>query len=84
MRIYPDSCSEPYYLTPDGKLMVVPVSTNSTFQAGVPKFLLQVQPDRIVGGYTADGKRFLFPIPVVQAVQTPFIVVLNWQAELKK
>jgi len=75
---------ELYYLTPDGKVMVVPVSTSPTFQAGVPKFLFQEQSLRIVGGYTADGKRFLFPIPMVQAAQTPFTVVLNWQAELKK
>jgi eukaryotic-like serine/threonine-protein kinase len=74
---------ELYYLTPDGKVMVVPVSTSPTFQAGVPKFLFQEQSLRIVGGYTADGKRFLFPISMVQAAQTPFTVVLNWQAELK-
>jgi eukaryotic-like serine/threonine-protein kinase len=75
---------ELYYLTPDGKVMIVPVSTRPTFQAGAPKFLFQVQPGRIVGGYTADGKRFLFPVPVVQSAQTPFSVVLNWQAALKK
>jgi eukaryotic-like serine/threonine-protein kinase len=75
---------ELYYVTPDGRVMVAPVSTTPTFQAGAPKFLFQVQPGRMVGSYTADGKRFLFPIPVVQTAQTPFSLVLNWQAGLKK
>jgi hypothetical protein len=32
---------------------------------------------------SADGKRFLFAVPVAQT-QAPFTVVLNWQAGLKK
>ena len=77
---------EVYYLTPDGKVMVVPVTTSPTFQAGVPKFLFQVPPQnrRSTGIHTADGKRFLFPVPADQTAQPPFTVVLNWQAGLKK
>jgi hypothetical protein len=36
------------------------------------------------GIHTADGKRFLFPVPADRTAQTPFTVVLNWQAGLKK
>jgi hypothetical protein len=77
---------ELYYLTPDGKVMVVEVSTIPTFQAGPPQFLFQVPPQnrRLPGIHTADGKRFLFPVPADRTAQTPFTVVLNWQAGLKK
>jgi Tol biopolymer transport system component len=77
---------ELYYLTPDGKVMVLTVSTIPAFQAGAPEFLFQVPPQnrRLPGIHTADGKRFLFPVPADRTAQTPFTVVLNWQAGLKK
>ena len=75
-----------YYVTPDGKVMVVAVTTSPTFQAGTPKFLFPVppQPGRRTGTYTADGKRFLFLAPADARAQAPFTLVLNWQAGLKK
>jgi hypothetical protein len=34
---------------------------------------------------TADGKKFLVPVPSAgQGARTPITVVLNWQAELKQ
>ncbi len=78
---------ELYYLTLDGKLMEVDVTTSPTFQAGTPKLLFQGPP--LVGGagdYTANGKRFLFLAPVKNnesQAQMPFNVVLNWQAMLR-
>jgi Tol biopolymer transport system component len=77
---------ELYYLTLDGKVMVVPVVTDPVFQPGAPKLLFQapVQAGRALGDYTVDGKRFLFPAPVEQTAQAPFTVVLNWQAGLRK
>jgi len=77
---------ELYYVTPDGKVMVVAVTTTPTFQAGTPRFLLQVppQPGRSTGTYTADGKHFLFLAPAEPTAQTPFTVVVNWEAGLKK
>jgi eukaryotic-like serine/threonine-protein kinase len=77
---------ELYYVTPDGKVMEVPVTLNPTFQAGTPEFLFQVppQPGRWTGMYTADGKHFLFPVPEDQSAQAPFTVILNWQAGLKQ
>jgi eukaryotic-like serine/threonine-protein kinase len=77
---------ELYYLSPDGKMMVVSVTIKPSFQAGTPQFLFQVPPQnrRFPGIHTADGKRFLFPVPADQTAQTPFTVVLNWQGGLKK
>jgi eukaryotic-like serine/threonine-protein kinase len=85
---------ELYYLTPDGKVMVVSVTTSPTFQAGTPKFLFQAPPLAVVpalrttGQYTLDGKRFLFISSTGQGSQAqdqaPFNVVLNWQAALKQ
>jgi hypothetical protein len=33
---------------------------------------------------TSGGKRFLLPAPSLATAATPFTVVLNWQAGLKK
>jgi len=77
---------ELYYMTLDGKVMAVGVSTNTVFEAGTPKLLFQrPQPtSRTVGDYTLDGKQFFFPTSTEQTAQAPFTVVLNWQAGLKK
>jgi Tol biopolymer transport system component len=82
---------ELYYHTADGNIMVVDVSADPVFKAGVPKILFQAPPttSTVLSSYTqwdvtADGKRFLFPAPTAQSAQTPFNVVLNWQAALKK
>jgi eukaryotic-like serine/threonine-protein kinase len=87
--IWSNDGKELYYLTLDWKVMEVDVTTNPTFQAGSPKFLFQA-PQQAgnaagnVGSYTADGKRFLFSVPIEQGGQAPFNVVLNWQAALKQ
>ena len=78
---------ELYYRGTGGRLMAVEIATNPTVRAGIPKTLFVVPPE---GGpaqgsrwdVTADGKRFL--IPVGRSTTTPFIVVQNWQAGLKK
>ena len=36
------------------------------------------------GDVTGDGKRFIYPTPEVLNAPSPFIVVTNWQAGLKK
>ncbi len=62
---------------------VVDVSTDKAFHAEVPRRLFGVRavasPD-----VAADGKRFLYPVPEGTNFQSPFTVVLNWQAVLKK
>jgi Tol biopolymer transport system component len=79
---------ELYYLASDGKLMAVEIATKPAFQAGVPKALFQAPPSAISTNesswdLTPDGKRFLFAVPTEQGA-SPFTVVLNWQAGLKK
>jgi Tol biopolymer transport system component len=78
---------ELYYRGTGGRLMAVEIATNPTIRAGIPQVLFVVPSE---GGpaqgsrwdVTADGKRFL--IPVGESTTTPFIVVQNWQAGLKK
>ena len=81
---------ELFYLAPDGRLMAVPVSTGSRFEAGAPRALFQA-PFLVTLGVirsalhwdvTADGQRFLLVTPEVQAASTPITVVVNWYAGL--
>ncbi|HXQ25320.1 MAG TPA: protein kinase [Candidatus Acidoferrales bacterium] len=79
---------ELYYVSSDGTLTAVDVTTSPRFQAGVPKALFRVPPaSGFPTPYSWDlapgGKRFLFPAPPEQDT-IPFTVVLNWQAGLKK
>jgi Tol biopolymer transport system component len=75
-----------YYLTLDWKVMSADVSTDPDFHAGSAQFLFQAPAQIRVteGDYTVDGKRFLFVAPPEQPTETPFTVVLNWQAGMKK
>jgi len=78
---------ELFYLTLEGKLMVVEVRGGATLETGPPKVLFQT-PLRITATdsqycVTADGKRFIFREPVGESM-TPFTVVLNWTAGLKR
>jgi len=78
---------ELFYLTLDGKLMAAEVKSGTALQTGTPQMLFQ-SPARVSAinteyCVTADGKRFLFRDPVgVNA--TPFTVVVNWTAALKR
>jgi len=75
---------ELYYLSPDGMAMAVAVNTGGVFQAGVPKPLFKVPASLIFWDVSADGRRFLLPAPSGASAATPFTVLLNWQAGLKK
>jgi hypothetical protein len=77
-----------FYISPDGKLMAVEVSTEGAFHAGTPKALFDVRgwnpygaPDYAV---TTDGQRFLFAVPPADAPSPSIRIVLNWPALLKK
>jgi Tol biopolymer transport system component len=75
---------EVFYHGSDGTVMSVDVSTvRGEFHAATPKPLFKVvNADR--WDVTSDGTRFLVAVPVEQDSRTPFTVVLNWQAGLKK
>jgi Tol biopolymer transport system component len=75
---------ELFYMGPDSSLMAVPVSAGgAAFQPGTPAALFKAPPS-LTWDVTADGKRFLFPIPSGEATQSPFTVVLNWPSLLKR
>ena len=71
------------------KLEAVEVkASGSSFEAGIPKDLLDVpvvnettRRNRYVA--TADGQRFLFVTAPKMLDTTPFMVVQNWQTALK-
>ena len=87
LPIWSKDGKELYYLTLDGKVMEVDVTTEQVFQAGASKFLFQ-RPHwaALSSGYTIDGKRFAFLVSEEQTsqAQSAFNVVLNWQAALKQ
>jgi hypothetical protein len=76
---------ELFYLAPDGNVMAVPVSTGvDGFQPGTPGALFKGPPNADGWDVSADGKRFLFPVPAGESAQAPFTIGQNWISLLKK
>jgi hypothetical protein len=84
---------ELYYRSADGRVMVVEVKSGAVFQTGIPKPLFHPPADISIMStwpyynkwdITADGNRFFFPTTVEESSPTPFKVILNWTALLKK
>jgi Tol biopolymer transport system component len=75
---------ELFYLTPDGKMMAVPITLGALPQIGKAQQLFQTQAETVSGftwhqfDITADGKRFL--INTTETVATPLTVVYDWPA----
>ena len=83
---------ELFYLSPDRKMMAVPVKGEPTLEVGTPTVLFEVrfipQGSAVPYAYhqydvTADGQRFLLNAPLENPT-VPITVVLNWPAGLKK
>ncbi|MEO8436331.1 MAG: protein kinase [Pyrinomonadaceae bacterium] len=76
---------ELFYLSPDNKLMVVPVTGGTAFAAGEPKALFRIN-SGVWQDYdvTANGQRFLSNNAAASANSLPITVVLNWTADLKR
>ncbi|MGA9980562.1 MAG: protein kinase [Candidatus Sulfotelmatobacter sp.] len=79
---------ELFYLSPDNKLMSVPVKTGANFDAGTPAVLFQAYPREFVAtseqffyDVTRDGQKFLINTQMKSAI-TPMSVVLNWPSTL--
>jgi Tol biopolymer transport system component len=77
---------ELYFITPDKKVMAVPVKLGATFEMGVPKelFVSRMYSTSVgVFGYnyavTGDGQRFLINSSIADARQDPITVVVNWK-----
>jgi len=78
---------ELYYLS--NKLMAVEITLGAEVKYATPKELFAISDIKganIGVGYTrtGDGQRFLFVTSAEETSLTPFTVVLNWMAELKK
>jgi hypothetical protein len=81
---------ELFYLSPDRKMMAVPVKTGGVaFEAGTPVALFETvaAPYTPIGwcyDVTRDGQRFLMMEPAAESSAQPITVITNWQAGLKK
>jgi hypothetical protein len=82
---------ELFYISADGKLTAVPVTTDeATFSAGTPRGLFDVEVPEpnppFPTGYavTADGQRFLVNTIVDQPTRPALTVILNWTSDFKK
>ena len=67
-------------------MMAVDVDTNAGFRAGTPRRLFAAPPPLLSVGWdiAPDGRRFLFVTTPDGGKPTPFTVVLNWAAALKR
>jgi Tol biopolymer transport system component len=69
------------------RMMVVDVTTTSTFAARQPHLLFSGRFDTLDWNanydVSADGERFLMIQPLAAAGQTPMNIVVNWFADLK-
>jgi eukaryotic-like serine/threonine-protein kinase len=82
---------ELYYMSLDGNVMAVPVTTSPAFNAGTPEPLFKVPAAFIrsaapgtLGAVAPDGKRFLLALPKGGDARQEFTVVTNWDAAPKK
>ena len=85
---------EMFFITPEGKMMAVPVKAKPSFEAGTPVALfdsgiaLMSESSAPLYQYdvTADGKRFLIATNGNTGANSapPLTVVTNWQAGVKK
>ncbi|MCG3160941.1 MAG: Serine/threonine-protein kinase PknD [Acidobacteria bacterium] len=74
---------ELYYRSLDSKLMAVDVTLGAEMKAGTPRELFSMAGFSDLEA-TGDGQRFLVVAGAADRGVSPFTVVLNWMAELKK
>jgi serine/threonine protein kinase len=71
---------ELFYITPDQRMMRVPIATSPTLRFRAPTAMFGVGtrgwPDFAV---TADGQRFLAIVPESFGVERPLTAILNWR-----
>jgi hypothetical protein len=82
---------EIFFLSPEGKIMAVPVKTGDNFDPGSPVALFQANAREIAANseqamYDVDqaGQRFLVNTSDRKVTTQPLSIVLNWDAGLKK
>ena len=80
---------ELYFIAADGHLMAVPISPEPHFKHGSPQRLFQTrirllwEDMRNHYDVTEDGQRFLFTVPIDDALTTPFTVVTPWRPTVR-
>ncbi|HEX6650677.1 MAG TPA: protein kinase [Pyrinomonadaceae bacterium] len=78
---------ELFYITAEGRLMSVDITSSPKFESTVPRQLFQTSIKNTQQGLcyaaTADGQRFLVNT-YVQESNEPMTVVLNWTNDLKR
>ena len=80
---------EIFYIS-GNKIMAAPVQTTSlqdgaTFEVGVSQVLFEVDrqlPVIVMFDITADGQRFIIPVPTEEQANLPITIVTNWQQAL--
>jgi Tol biopolymer transport system component len=82
---------ELFYLASDGKMMAVPVTPGTNFDAGAPVTLFQANArelvatsERVTYDVTKDGQRFLINTQMKNVDMQPMSVILNWAADLNR
>ena len=85
---------EIFYISPDSKLMAVPIATSPDGKTIKPQTPVALFPVAIAGGWTPgtnnqqyavsrDGQRFLVNV-ATDETSIPITLVLNWNPEIKK
>jgi Tol biopolymer transport system component len=77
---------ELFYRAPDGKVMAVYIAAGTDFRAGTPRLLFVPPTGTDINRWdvSSDGNRFLLVTPAAESKPSPFNVILNWTALLKK
>ena len=82
---------ELFFLSPDKKLMAVPVKVDAAFEFGEPAVLFQTRAREPLSSeeiftydVSPDGQRFLINVNLEQADSRPVSIVLNWSEELRR
>ena len=79
---------ELFYLSPDSKMVAVPVKTGPSFDPATPVVLFQANPREMLATseqfsyeVSQDGEKFLINTHLKTAT-TPLSVILNWSAKV--
>jgi Tol biopolymer transport system component len=82
---------ELFYVSADGKMMAVSVTTGASFKSGSPIALFQTQRRQPVSAFAVfsydvagDGQSFLIATKRDEATAAPLSVLLNWTSDIEK
>jgi Tol biopolymer transport system component len=82
---------ELFYLSPDGKMMAVPIIAGASFESGSPVTLFQTHRRQPIASFdlfsydvSPDGQRFLITTKLDEAETAPLSVLLNWASDMEK